>query len=409
MEGGLLSISRILFIGNGGIETSGLLVGCSVFILVALYFLHWFCTSSGPSTKEKSRLPRFPKAMPPVFPNGWIPVMESTDLGVGDVKSVRAFGEDLVVFRTQDGVAHVADAYCPHLGAHLGVMGRVVGDCIECPFHGWRFRGEDGVCSHVPYSAKVPDFAKMKTWQSEEIGGLVFAWYHAEGEPPSWLLTDIPEIACPKWDNIGKRNENVIYCHIQELVENSADVGHFDQLHGPSCLVKGENFSVDAETTWWGRLMYHRWETAWTSRGHLGTVHVVCKTFCSLEWLRNLQRYEFDLLQIGPALVLTTMRTRFGNVSYILSVTPEKPFQLRVVHRYFPDRRMPRLFFLFFVWASKHMFERDVVVWNSKAYMKNPALVKEDRTILSFRKWFSQFYSSSSPTWEDIRDKTLQW
>lgn len=63
-------------------------------------------------------------------------------------------GLDLVAFRTEDGVAHVFDAYCPHLGAHLGVMGRVVGDCIECPFHGWRFSGKDGACTHVPYAKK---------------------------------------------------------------------------------------------------------------------------------------------------------------------------------------------------------------------------------------------------------------
>lgn len=63
-------------------------------------------------------------------------------------------GEELVAFRTEDGVANVTDAYCPHLGAHLGIMGRVVGDCIECPFHGWRFKGKDGSCSHVPYAAK---------------------------------------------------------------------------------------------------------------------------------------------------------------------------------------------------------------------------------------------------------------
>lgn len=63
-------------------------------------------------------------------------------------------GLDLVAVRTQDGVAHVIDAHCPHLGAHLGVMGRMVGNCIECPFHGWRFNVDDGVCTHVPYASK---------------------------------------------------------------------------------------------------------------------------------------------------------------------------------------------------------------------------------------------------------------
>ena len=46
------------------------------------------------------------------------------------------------------------DAYCPHMGANLGAGGQVKGDCIECPFHGWQFRGEDGQCVHIPYVDK---------------------------------------------------------------------------------------------------------------------------------------------------------------------------------------------------------------------------------------------------------------
>lgn len=63
-------------------------------------------------------------------------------------------GQELVVFRDTKGLAHVLDAYCPHMGANLGVGGRVVGDCIECPFHGWKFRGHDGKCMEIPYSDK---------------------------------------------------------------------------------------------------------------------------------------------------------------------------------------------------------------------------------------------------------------
>lgn len=61
-------------------------------------------------------------------------------------------GENLVVFRTEEGSACILNAYCPHLGAHLGVGSRVVGDCVECPFHGWQFRGNDGQCTAIPYS-----------------------------------------------------------------------------------------------------------------------------------------------------------------------------------------------------------------------------------------------------------------
>lgn len=63
-------------------------------------------------------------------------------------------GEQVAVFRGQDGKAYVVDAYCPHLGANLAVGGRVVGSCIECPFHGWQFRGNDGKCVRIPYAEK---------------------------------------------------------------------------------------------------------------------------------------------------------------------------------------------------------------------------------------------------------------
>ena len=32
--------------------------------------------------------------------------------------------------------------------------GRVKGDCLECPFHSWTFRGEDGYCENIPYTEK---------------------------------------------------------------------------------------------------------------------------------------------------------------------------------------------------------------------------------------------------------------
>jgi len=55
------------------------------------------------------------------------------------------------VFRGEDGRAHALDAYCCHNGANLAVGGLVKGSCVECPFHGWLFRGDDGKCTHIPY------------------------------------------------------------------------------------------------------------------------------------------------------------------------------------------------------------------------------------------------------------------
>ena len=80
------------------------------------------------------------KRYPMPIPFGWYVVDYADELKAGDVKSVRYFGEDQVLFRTESGEISMLDAYCPHLGAHLGHGGIVNGECIECPFHAWRWK-----------------------------------------------------------------------------------------------------------------------------------------------------------------------------------------------------------------------------------------------------------------------------
>lgn len=92
--------------------------------------------------------------LPPVYPNGWFCVLESSRLGRGAAEHVAALGQNLAVFRGDAGNVHILDAYCPHMGANMAVGGRVHGDCIECPFHEWSFDGRDGSCSSVPYAQK---------------------------------------------------------------------------------------------------------------------------------------------------------------------------------------------------------------------------------------------------------------
>ena len=82
----------------------------------------------------------------PPYPNGWFAVGHSDQLARGQARSVHYLGRQMVVWRGEDGGVRAADAYCPHLGANLGRGGKVEGNTIRCPFHGWRFEGETGRC-----------------------------------------------------------------------------------------------------------------------------------------------------------------------------------------------------------------------------------------------------------------------
>jgi phenylpropionate dioxygenase-like ring-hydroxylating dioxygenase large terminal subunit len=77
----------------------------------------------------------------------WHPVAYATALADAPVR-VRLLGENLVLWRDSHGTPHVLRDLCIHRGTALS-LGRVVGDLLMCPYHGWQYGG-DGVCRLIP-------------------------------------------------------------------------------------------------------------------------------------------------------------------------------------------------------------------------------------------------------------------
>src|SRR5215207_4312253 len=164
------------------------------------------------------------------YPNGWFNVGMSDELPPGAVKPLKYFGKDLVLFRTEGGEAKILDAHCPHLGAHLGYGGKVKGDCIECPFHAWKFDG-GGACREIPYGKKIPPRATLHPWIVREVNGMIMTWHHVEGKAPEWDIPVLEEFGNDSWTPYEKRTWKV-RSHNQEMAENSVDTAHFLYLHG---------------------------------------------------------------------------------------------------------------------------------------------------------------------------------
>ena len=53
--------------------------------------------------------------------------------------------------------------------------------------------------------------------------------------------------------------------------------------------------------------------------------------------------------------------------------------------------------------------ERDMVLWNNKAFKTKPLLAgtKSDELLVKFRRWYSQFYSTEPP--EKVKPADLTW
>ena len=105
------------------------------------------------------------------FPASWYFFSLTKELDKGPV-SRQMLGTDLVAYRTDSGRIVVMAGRCAHLGADLS-KGKVVGDCIQCPFHGWRY-DPDGYCAQIPRGHRIPQRALQRTYPAVERHGIVF-------------------------------------------------------------------------------------------------------------------------------------------------------------------------------------------------------------------------------------------
>lgn len=121
----------------------------------------------------------------------------------------------------------------------------------------------------------------------------------------------------------------------------------------------------------------------------------------------NVMNIDVRAEQIGPSYVEMMINTSFGPMCILQTVTPIEPLLQRVTHQIFSPPLLAPYANLVFL-GECLMFERDIKIWNYKKYERQPILVREDRAILAYRRWYSQFYSEHSPTYQTAM-KDLQW
>ncbi|XP_075147149.1 cholesterol 7-desaturase nvd isoform X2 [Haematobia irritans] len=316
--------------------------------------------------------------LPPPYPNGWYCILESSDLKLGEAKHVSV------------------------LGANIGIGGKVIGDTIQCPFHKWSFRGSDGICVNVPYSTCAPSTSKLRKWTSREVNDNIFIWYSADPDQIPWDIPSIEEITTKELTYHG-RNEFYINCHIQEIPENGADLAHFKAIHNLSALAGGQN----PNPIFLKAIGTHNWEAKWTPSS---TKHMAVVTLKHSMKLSHFSLFQMDITgeQIGPSYVQLHLHSpSLGRIEILQTITPMGPMTQKVVHRFYAQRILAPLMKCV-VFAESVMFERDITMWNHKVYRRKPQLVKEDTTILAFRKWFQQFYSENSRPFCDAKEY-LEW
>ncbi|MDA0238458.1 MAG: aromatic ring-hydroxylating dioxygenase subunit alpha [Proteobacteria bacterium] len=155
-------------------------------------------------------------------------------------------GEPLVFYRTEDGEPAVLHDLCPHRFAPLST-GRVVGDAIECGYHGFTFN-KTGACTVIPGMDKVPEKLCVRGYPAVEKWGWIFVWM---GDPETADPATIPDfhyLDDPAW--AGKGETMPVKANYTLLRDNLLDLTHAKFLHRTTLKTDAvTDFPVDAITS----------------------------------------------------------------------------------------------------------------------------------------------------------------
>jgi 5,5'-dehydrodivanillate O-demethylase len=160
----------------------------------------------------------------------WQPLCPSGEITAKKPKKrVRIMGEDLIVFRTEDGGYACVGERCPHRGASL-YLGFIEPEGIRCCYHGWKFSPQ-GACLERPFELDSPkDHVRIAAYPVQELGGLLFAYMGPDPARAPLL---------PRWDVLARtdRPKKVVImpihdCNWLQVQENTVDSVHTYYLHG---------------------------------------------------------------------------------------------------------------------------------------------------------------------------------
>ncbi|MGC8712271.1 MAG: Rieske 2Fe-2S domain-containing protein [Leptodesmis sp.] len=168
---------------------------------------------------------RFDVRQAGINPNHWYVVARSHELSDRPLGIV-LWQQNIVLYRDNQGQVQALEDRCPHRFVKLS-RGCVVGEDLECAYHGWRINGK-GQCTVVPYleaNQKLPPGA-IRSYPVREQDG--FIWLYP-GDVADLQTTSLEPMGLPEWEHLNYiATVSVIdaKAHFSYLIENLMDMYH---------------------------------------------------------------------------------------------------------------------------------------------------------------------------------------
>jgi len=322
-------------------------------------------------------------------PTGWFQVAWSSEVGVGDVHRMSYFGREMVAWRAQSGRLTVMDAYCEHLGAHLGYGGHVEGEVIQCPFHGWQWNHE-GRNVRIPYQDRPNRGRRIRAHPVVERNESVYIWHDIEGREPYF---DVPDVFASFSDGSSAADyypqmtlhRDSLELHPQYVLENGVDFAHFKFVHNTPIVPVFTRHDFDDPVSYVDFTI--------TFEGDEGQ---------SIEDVKS----GVEAINGGLGVAVTKSWGMVDNRT-ISAITPvdDNTSDVRFtvyIGRTGDDSAKAAGKAQAFGQGVIDQFLADVHIWSHQRYSDPPALTTdENKGFTALRKWANQFYperSTSNPT-----------
>ena len=397
----------------------------------------------------------------PAYPNGWFIILRSYELRIGEAKYIDSHGESLVVFRGNNSKSYVLSAYCAHLGANLGIEGRVVHDsCIQCPFHAWTFDGETGNCvvgkemkvkegiqyeyqfdadNKCEFKQCKTEKIKIKKYLSQEHSGFIYVWFSAkqgevyDGDDDKTTLSKFkaPYEPFNVADDLKRLDHrgyslNIINTHISDIAENGGDMLHFLYIHSSVIpyLVTGrwdafwlrgddpqlkEKMTLKNKTENDYRMMLINKYLTEENKKYVGVIHI--QNELNILGVSGLHFFTLTGFQVGPGLVYLFIKGKFFETLLIQHITTKEKYNQDCYHEIFSNWASPYWFSALQLRLEVRQVLNDGVVWDNKKFSYKANFNKNnndaDNSLITWRKWFVQFYEGCKD--EESKRNSLGW
>ncbi len=177
----------------------------------------------------------------------WYGILDAKEVKPGKPIGVTRVGEKLVLWRDEKGKVCCIFDKCCHRGASLA-LGKVMGDHIECPFHGFRY-DTSGKVVLIPANGRaseVPERYRVNHYRVEERYGIIWLWYGEDRE----VLPEIPFFEELREGFTYGGFSETWQVHYTRAIENQLDVVHLPFVHGNS-IGRGNRTLVNGPVVEW--------------------------------------------------------------------------------------------------------------------------------------------------------------